>query len=253
MRRATFLRPLIIVCKIRLPSGVPTITWAWASIRWCSQQCMKLSTGSEPARGERATFREPAITTFGEGPFRCGTASQCSSQRARESRWSHHSSWNMRTSATGTEDTHGRSAPRDQPFSHGLGQGRQYRHSSARSAVPPAPENRHTLRCFGVGPDSGTRSRLKCAPTVTPVRFPYRIKSLLSIASRAPAFLSCSTRRVAASVVVRVHRMLPDRRDFETCCPVVRPSIHPALVDRRRVGPPGTSLPGSCSRFPRAQ
>jgi hypothetical protein len=32
-----------------------------------------------------------------------------------------HSSWNMRTSAIGTEDTHGRSTPRDQPFSHGLG------------------------------------------------------------------------------------------------------------------------------------
>ena len=27
----------------------------------------------------------------------------------------------MRTSAIGTEDTHGRSTPRDQPFSHGLG------------------------------------------------------------------------------------------------------------------------------------
>jgi hypothetical protein len=26
----------------------------------------------------------------------------------------------MRTSAIGTEDTHGRSTPRDQPFSHGL-------------------------------------------------------------------------------------------------------------------------------------
>ena len=33
--------------------------------------------------------------------------------------------------------------------------------------------------------------------------------------SRAPAFLSCSMRRVASSDVVRVHRMLRDRRDFE--------------------------------------
>jgi transposase-like protein len=71
-------------------------------------------------------------------------------------------------------------------------------------------------------PDSDTRSRLKCAPTVTPLGFPYRIKSLFSVASRAPAVLSCSTRRVAASDVVRVHRMLPDRRDFELCCPVLR-------------------------------
>jgi hypothetical protein len=45
---------------------------------------------------------------------------------------------------------------------------------------------------------------------------------LFSAASRAPAFLSCSTRRVAASDVVRVHRMLPDRRDFEPCCSVLR-------------------------------
>ena len=49
-----------------------------------------------------------------------------------------------------------------------------------------------------------------------------RIKSLFSVASRAPAFLSCSARRVAASDVVCVHRMLPDRRDFEPCCPVLR-------------------------------
>jgi len=41
-------------------------------------------------------------------------------QHARASRSSHHSSWNMRTSAIGTEDTHGRSTPRDQLFSHGL-------------------------------------------------------------------------------------------------------------------------------------
>jgi len=34
--------------------------------------------------------------------------------------------------------------------------------------------------------------------------------------------LSCSTRRAAASDVVRVRRMLPDRRDFEPCCPVLR-------------------------------
>jgi hypothetical protein len=45
---------------------------------------------------------------------------------------------------------------------------------------------------------------------------------LFSVASRAPASLSCSKRRVAASDVVRVHRMLPDRRDFEPCCPVLR-------------------------------
>ena len=49
-----------------------------------------------------------------------------------------------------------------------------------------------------------------------------RIKSLFSVASRAPAFLSCSARRVAASDVVCVHRMLPDRRDFEPCRPVLR-------------------------------
>src|SRR5437762_1103419 len=46
-----FPQALIIVCKIRLPFAVPTITWAWASIRWCSQQCIKLFIGSEPARG----------------------------------------------------------------------------------------------------------------------------------------------------------------------------------------------------------
>jgi hypothetical protein len=45
---------------------------------------------------------------------------------------------------------------------------------------------------------------------------------LFSVASLAPAFLSCSTRRVAASDVVRVHRMLPDRRDFEPYCSVLR-------------------------------
>src|SRR6202011_3981 len=59
---ATFLRPLIIAYKVRLPSGAPTIIWEWASIRRCSQQCMTLSIGSEPARAGRATFREPAIT-----------------------------------------------------------------------------------------------------------------------------------------------------------------------------------------------
>jgi hypothetical protein len=88
--------------------------------------------------------------------------------------------------------------------------------------VSPAPENRYALRCFEVVPDSDARSRLRCAPTVTPLRFPHRIKSLFSVASGAPAFLSCSTRRVAASDVVRVHRMPPDRRDFELCCPVLR-------------------------------
>lgn len=88
--------------------------------------------------------------------------------------------------------------------------------------VSPAPENRYALRCFGVVRGSDTRSRQKCAPTVTPLRLPYRIKSLFSVASRAAAFLSCSTRRVAASDVVRVHRMLPDRRDFEPCCSVLR-------------------------------
>jgi hypothetical protein len=65
----------------------------------------------------------------------------------------------------------------------------------------------------------------------------------ISVASRAPAFLSCSTRRVAASDVVCVHRMLPDRRDFEPCCPVLRryfgetrpvgTTIEAGLIDRR--------------------
>jgi hypothetical protein len=55
--------------------------------------------------------------------------------------------------------------------------------------------------------------------------------------------LSCSTRRVAASDVVRVHRMLPDRHDFESCCSVLqryfgeaRPvvaTIEAGLVDGR--------------------
>jgi hypothetical protein len=45
---------------------------------------------------------------------------------------------------------------------------------------------------------------------------------LFSVASRAPAFLGCSTRRVASGDVVRVHRLLRDRRDFEPCCPVLR-------------------------------
>jgi hypothetical protein len=55
--------------------------------------------------------------------------------------------------------------------------------------------------------------------------------------------LSCSTRRVAAGDVVRVHRMLPDRRDFEPCCPVLRryfgearpvaTTIEAALIDGR--------------------
>jgi hypothetical protein len=34
---------------------------AWASIRWCLQQCMKLDRVGAGAGG-RATFREPAIT-----------------------------------------------------------------------------------------------------------------------------------------------------------------------------------------------
>jgi len=37
-----------------------------------------------------------------------------------------------------------------------------------------------------------------------------------------PSILSCLTRRGAGSDVVRVHRMLPDRRDFEPCCRVLR-------------------------------
>ena len=32
-----------------------------------------------------------------------------------------HSSWHCRTTAIGTADTHRRSTPRHQPFSHGLG------------------------------------------------------------------------------------------------------------------------------------
>ena len=101
--------------------------------------------------------------------------------------------------------------------------GRRHRHSSARSAVPPAPENRYTLRCIGVVPDSDTRSRLtQVAPIVTSLKVPFPNQNRCSASqARAPAFESCSTRRVAASDVVRVHRMLPDRPDFEPCCPVL--------------------------------
>jgi len=39
----------------------------------------------------------------------------------------------MRTSAIGTEDTDGRSTPRDQPFSHGLGRKRPLRATRQQS------------------------------------------------------------------------------------------------------------------------
>jgi hypothetical protein len=56
------------------------------------------------------------------------------------------------------------------------------------AGLPSAPEMPYAPRQLRLVPDSDTRSRLKCAPTVTPLRFPYRIKSLFSVASRAPAF-----------------------------------------------------------------
>jgi hypothetical protein len=81
---------------------------------------------------------------------------------------------------------------------------------------PAATAYNERTRCAGFGHALAT----KVVADRHPLRLPYRIKSLFSVASCAPAFLSCSTRRVAASDVVRVHRMLPDRRDFDPCCPV---------------------------------
>jgi hypothetical protein len=42
------------------------------------------------------------------------------------------------------------------------------------AGLPSAPEMPYAPRQLRLVPDSDTRSRLKCAPTVTPLRFPYR-------------------------------------------------------------------------------
>jgi hypothetical protein len=87
----------------------------------------------------------------------------------------------------------------------------------ARSAPP-----RRVPSAWATSPAFAAGNKARCHRPSPLLRFPYRIESLFSVASRAPAFLGCSTRRVAASDVVRVHRMLPDRRAFEPCCPVLR-------------------------------
>jgi hypothetical protein len=65
-------------------------------------------------------------------------------------------------------------------------------------------------------------TKLKCAQTVTPLKVPLPNQIVVQRRKPRAAFSSCSTRRVAASDVMRVHRMLPDRRAFEPCCPILR-------------------------------
>ena len=108
------------------------------------------------------------------------------------------------------------------PRNVALGHGRRYRHSSARSAVPPAPENRYALRCFGVVPDSDTRSRLKCAPTVTPLGFPLPYQIVVQGSkprARLLELFDAPSRRQRRGA--RASHAAGSAR-FEPCCPVLR-------------------------------
>ena len=89
-------------------------------------------------------------------------------------------------------------------------------------------------------PDSDTRSRLNCAPTVTPFKVPLRNQIVVQRRKPRACLLSCWTRRAPP---VTWCACMPDRRDFEPCCPVlrryfgeVRPvatTIEAGLIDRR--------------------
>ena len=82
-----------------------------------------------------------------------------------------------------------------------------------RPSLLPASKNLHRF-----GHALATEARADRHPLKVPLR------NQIVVQPRKPraSLWSCSTRRVAASDVVCVHRMLPDRRDFEPCCPVLR-------------------------------
>jgi hypothetical protein len=109
--------------------------------------------------------------------------------------------------------------------------------------VSPVPENRYAFRCFGVVRGSDTRSRLRCAPTVTPVKVPLqnqivvqrckpraRLLELFDAPSRRQR---CDARASHAAGSARFEPCCPVlRRYFGEACPVAT-TIEAGLIDGR--------------------